>query len=119
MSKGLSNTWLGKTKQVWKIKALFILLIMDFFIFGLMVWKVNFPESAIFDTLNFMEHEISVFFVVATVIVFLWLIFSIKCPSCKRSTTAFFVNNASVNNWVYELFLLEKCPYCGFKPENS
>jgi len=63
--------------------------------------------------------QIALFFLFYTIVWFLWLLFGIRCPSCKRAPVFRILRTSDANRWVATLLELSACPLCGDKGDSE
>ena len=104
------ESWIGRTKQTWKILVFAVLLCVDLPVVVVFVWKVNDEEL-----LNGILPSATTLALVATALIaasFAWYVSSIRCPICRRSVSWHVLKNADQSMWFRALVELEACPMC-------
>jgi hypothetical protein len=114
MIRKKKTSWLAKTGQIWKFWLFAFLIGSDGLLFVLMLLKINSSEFPILDLTRIEGFHIGMLFMALAVFALLWLIFSIKCPACKKRPVFRIIRKSEVNRWVTELITFQKCPFCAF-----
>jgi len=79
-------------------------------IFFAMVWRINNPDLYI--NLVPAQFELGLTFVLLGASSLLWLLFSIKCPECKKSVPYYYFNNIDSSTAFTDMISAPFCPYC-------
>jgi len=109
-----NNSLIDRTGQLWKLKIVFGLIFIEFFILVLMVWNINSPNNELFYKFGIGNLQIQTIFLFLGLLIFLSLFFWVKCPKCKHKPIYRIVSTSSANHWVYEVLNFQKCPFCGY-----
>ncbi len=109
-----NNSFVLKTDQMWKLRVVFGLLLIDFLVLILMVWNINSPDSVFFTSLGIGDLQIQTVFLVLGLFALSFLFLSIKCPDCHKRPAYQIISTSGVNNWIYEIFNFQECPFCGY-----
>ena len=102
------NSWLVRSGQGWKITGFFLLVLITGISGILFYWRINhqsainlIPSSGILDSIT-----------IFSTIFALILLWSIRCPKCKRGVASYILRNESAGKWLTTLASLEECPLC-------
>ena len=104
------ESWIGRTKQEWKILVLTVLACLDLMAWIVFVWKVN-DEELLKDVLP-SATTLALVATALAVVFFAGYAGSIRCPSCRRSVSWYVLKNADHSMWFRGLVELEACPMC-------
>lgn len=105
--KNYTDSWLYKTKQIWKYRLFFLLIL---FAFALIM--IEFLGIINNNFIGFIITSIGTF-------AFLWLFIAIKCPSCKRRPMFYIMRKVDIGRLTQSLIGFKSCPFCGYEPGES
>jgi hypothetical protein len=100
-----SVSLLHKTKQRWKLVAVFVLFVIP----GLILALLLFVPWNVFEKKRIAIQLLLTGTGVVGLTVFLA---TLRCPRCRRSLGRWALTNSS---GVFRLLALQRCPYCGFE----
>jgi hypothetical protein len=85
--------------------------IVSLVIFLLLIWRINQAESlpTIPD-----EFTSAILFVAIGGSVFIWFLYALKCPACRKGIALYVLNSAQTDSRFASLLSLRECPFCGF-----
>ena len=109
-----NNSLVLKTGQMWKLKVVFGLIFIEFLVLILMVWNFNRPDSDFFTSLGIGALQIRTIFLILGLFILSSLFLLIKCPNCHKRPVYRIVSASGANNWIYEIFNFQECPFCGY-----
>jgi len=113
-SSEMEKTWLGRTKQLFKIRiSLYSALILGFFLI-IFFWAKSEPPPEILLKLSINPLYFSIPILICAIIALYSLFFWIKCPSCKKRIGGKIISNVSHSDFINVFFTFEKCPYCEY-----
>lgn len=108
------DSFLIKTGQIWKIKTSLYLLMIDSFLFIMMVWSYQNPDSRILTIIGLDELQLTACFLLLGLIAIFLLFLWVKCPQCQKKPIYHIINSSGLNDWILMIFNFESCPFCGY-----
>jgi hypothetical protein len=99
MEKIENNSWLFKTNQIWKYRLFLAIMYFGIFLIILKFSVVN----------NLSKYIITLTYLIG----FIWFLFAIKCPICKRKPMLKIIKKANLSRLTQTITSFEKCPFCG------
>lgn len=104
MSESAAISWLQRTGQRWKA-IVFLLLIA--------VALGTIIALAILSKSDFAPRcELSMAEVGLVIVAMLWLILSVRCPTCGGRVALKYLRDRSVTEWLTVLWVSGRCPFC-------
>jgi hypothetical protein len=100
----------ARTGQTWKVYVFLVLLVGGGVAFALMIFALNslevsrwLPDSGTLSTVT----------VVAGLVAFAWLWFSLRCPDCGQAIAPRVIQEEAASSWWRTLLTMSRCPNCG------
>lgn len=109
-----TDSFVVKTGQHWKLRLILGLIFIDFLVLILMIWNINNPDGKFFTSLGIGALQIRTIFLILGLSVFSFLFILIKCPNCHKRPVYRIISTSNVNNWIYEIFNFQECPFCEY-----
>ena len=106
--------WIARTGQMWKFRFICVTGVLNFLLFILMVWNINWPQSEIFVITGMAQLEIRTAFLFSGLVFIYGLFLLIKCPACGKRPAYRILSTSSANQWFGILITFEECPICGY-----
>ena len=106
--KDISQYWLVKTNQTWKLLVSFLLIFLSGLFFIMLLLAVN--KAWVSEGFGELELELaSIIFGISSLI---WLCQSIRCPECGYKPAWTIIKTSSANEWLGKISKMEHCPVC-------
>ncbi len=96
-----NNSWLKRTKQLWKMRISETLIFFAFALILLESWEGSGPR---------LEPTMALFTAIACAI----LLLSIKCPRCNRKPMVKILKQTNIRMLGQTMLGFDSCPYCGY-----
>lgn len=100
-----SESYIARSRQLWKLWVSFLLLIAGFVMFTLALSPSD-QRSEKIGVVLFMSG------IGLSLISFLWVCFSVKCRSCGSCVVWRAMRQESAQNWLNSLLSAKACPVC-------
>jgi len=118
-SAEIKKNWLGKTNQLWKMWIFLFIILIVLTIYFLAIISYNEPTPFIIEKLGILTVNYWLTGTGIGTLGFLWFIFSIRCPSCKKGVTFKLMNSVHHDEFPGVLFTIKVCPHCGYTPDDG
>jgi hypothetical protein len=112
--KSKNTPWLSRTGQTWKVWISLGISCIALVLFILMVASFGNSGDEILGRLGIDELQVLSAFLCLGLLALFFLVFSVKCPECKKRPVYKIIRTSDFNQWFYVLISFDRCPNCGY-----
>jgi hypothetical protein len=101
--------WIVATGQAWKLKVFYVVILLTLILFGRFILSYNGINVA----LILGDPRNPALFLAVGFGSLLWVVLSIRCPTCDALPVWTLLRHGGASNWLIELSQSDRCAVCG------
>lgn len=107
----LSDSWICKTNQLWKLCVFVFLLAIDAILFIQLISVVN--GISVIRAVGTDQVILTLLIVTVGNVTFWWFFLIFRCRGCGFNVGKFVLLKSNTSEWLNNLLGLRSCPRCG------